>query len=456
MTNITTHSQLHRATATLLAAAEAMPRAEEVERLREKLAPARDRGYFTPDEEAEIRRLFSRYLHVRGALHQTLRSMRPMAPRFGRRVDRTSRRAFVAAWLSGCMLMRAARFMEKAFHDEPMTRKLLNQAEPAYNIPPGTLDAIHASATRPHTLLRYFRAARCAELRREELEALRNDPLTGPLLALLDLEQPFIETQKRRHAESWARCRVDRWRNHPSRQYHKVMWGLFEASGRAIAEMRNPLHRKRVSGRVRRRVGRGLLPGDLLVTRHDDALSNLFLPGFWPHAALVIGHPEQRLALGADVSEDRTARSQRPVCVLEAKKDGVRFRSLRETLSVDAFVWLRPRFTSDAARRELVERALSHEGKLYDFEFDFTRADRLVCTEVVYRSIDGVDGLAFQLIRKAGRFTLPAEDLLRQALASGRFDVVEVYGLRGNQTVSGPRARELLERSLETVRTSPS
>jgi hypothetical protein len=95
-----------------------------------------------------------------------------------------------------------------------------------------------------------------------------------------------------------------------------------------------------------------------------------------------------------------------------------------------------------------VERALQHEGKLYDFEFDFTRSDRLVCTEVVYRALEGHDGFHFDLIRKAGRVTLPAEDLLRQALNSGRMQLIAVAGLKGNQLYRGERALRMVERTL--------
>ncbi len=225
---------------------------------------------------------------------------------------------------------------------------------------------------------------------------------------------------------------------------------ITEVSGRAIAEMRNPLHRKRVRRGARKRLHELMQPGDVLFTRHDDAMSNLFLPGFWPHSSFVIGTETQRHQLGVDMKPDQAERARPPICILEGKKDGVRFRALRETLSVDAFLLLRPRYSSPQQQKEAVEHALQHEGKLYDFEFDFTRSDRLVCTEVVYRSLEGHDGFHFDLIRKAGRVTLPAEDLLRQALDSGRMDVIAVAGLKGNHFYEGTRAAGIVTRTLQT------
>ena len=442
------HPDFEGARSTLLSARDILPTAEEVNELEEVLQGARDRGHFTPAEEASIRFLLNRYLHVRAALHSTLQNMKPFVPRIRTPKEDTAIKAFLCAWLSGCMLMRAARYLSTWYGDDPLVSKLLNQSDPICGFQARTFDEIRASATHPQTIARYLQALRFAEILQPKFDALAEDPDWSPLVQALREEQPFLEHQKRAHAKELARVRIDRWQKRPIRQYRRMMFGLFEASGRAIANMQNPFHRKRVRANTRKRAQEMMQPGDILITRHDDALSNVFLPGFWPHAAFVIGSREERDDLGVNTTPDRWERSASPIRIVEAKKDGVRFRSVRETLTVDSFMLLRPNYASEAERKEAVERALSHEGKLYDFEFDFTRSDRLVCTEVVYRSLQDLGSFSFDLLQKAGRLTLPAEDLLRQALANHQVEVLLLAGVKGNAILSGQRAAELIERSL--------
>ena len=158
-----------------------------------------------------------------------------------------------------------------------------------------------------------------------------------------------------------------------------------------------------------------LQPGDILLERRNWFMSNAFLPGYWPHTALYLGDPESLKALGV-VSDPRVARNWRAFttpdprghryAVIEAMSEGVVFTTFEHSVGeADAVAVLRPRIT-DAQRREMVARAFSHYGKPYDFEFDFFSTDRLVCTEVVYRSLDGM--IALPLTPILGRRALPA------------------------------------------------
>jgi hypothetical protein len=161
-----------------------------------------------------------------------------------------------------------------------------------------------------------------------------------------------------------------------------------------------------------------------------------------------IGSARDRDGLGVNCDEDRRRRWVDPVRVLEAKKDGVLFRPVQETLAVDAVAVIRPQLAmSDIATA--IGRAVTHEGKLYDFEFDFFRSDRLVCTEVVYRGYHGVAGVDFNLTRRAGRPTLAAEQLLDMAVDRRGFETIAVFGTpeRPTEVVTGAEAHDVLKRS---------
>jgi len=112
---------------------------------------------------------------------------------------------------------------------------------------------------------------------------------------------------------------------------------------------------------------------------------------------------------------------------MEARKDGVLQRPLSETLRVDCFLILRSN-VSDEDKKEVVQRSLSHKGKLFDFAFDFRQADRLACTALIYRSWHNQAGVSFELIEQSGRLCLPAEQLIDQALENGKFKMQAYFG----------------------------
>jgi hypothetical protein len=81
----------------------------------------------------------------------------------------------------------------------------------------------------------------------------------------------------------------------------------------------------------------------------------------------------------------------------------------------------------EAARREIIARAFDHAGKPYDFDFDFFSADKLVCTELVYRATAGhVDLPLFDIL---GRRTLPALEIVRHALTPQGREQLEFIAL---------------------------
>ena len=94
------------------------------------------------------------------------------------------------------------------------------------------------------------------------------------------------------------------------------MFFLAESIGSDIAELTQPLVKKRGAGKrvtpdIRAQLLSLVRPGDVFVTRHDDAMSNLFLPGFWPHAALYIGTDIQRANMRRWAKQARAPKHRR-------------------------------------------------------------------------------------------------------------------------------------------------
>ena len=172
-----------------------------------------------------------------------------------------------------------------------------------------------------------------------------------------------------------------------------------------------------------------LRPGDILIERRNWNLSNVGLPGFWPHAALYVGPPPRLQALlGGRDSEIRrrhpavwkryleTHEDGKPRAVIEAMAPGVVFNSLEKSAGADYVGILRPRLP-DAEVATAIERAFGYVGRPYDFDFDFLTDAELVCSELVYKCYQpgpGTRGVPFQLSRAAGRQVLPPNDMAAQ------------------------------------------
>lgn len=426
---------LARSVASLLAASGAVPTHEDLAAELECVEAASARGYFLPDEDEFIRLRFSQYLGLRSAMLETLAELREVAGR-GEVEWRDRLPVFVTAFAVACVLIRADRYVVELAAGRPVVWKKLDEEDARAGIPRKTFTGIYKAVADPVNLKRFLQAADFHHKHRDEIRGLADDPVVGPVVELLLAEEAWME---RRRRDALKRLVSYRWFSFLRRNrsaWKKVTFGLFEASGRAVAELRQPGIKpsgtpKRIGGELREALLMRVKPGDVFVTRHDDALSNLFLPGFWPHAALYLGTEADLVRMGIQTPEEESGGPW----FLESKKDGVRIRLAEETLHVDALVVLRPPVEAGNPA-DAIRRAVSHVGKPYDFLFDFRTADRLVCTEVIYRGYHGLGPVRFQLREVGGRLCLPAEELLNQAMDCG-FRIVASAGLRGDRMLTG-------------------
>lgn len=221
------------------------------------------------------------------------------------------------------------------------------------------------------------------------------------------------------------------------------------------------LHRNLIRLEQLREMGKLLQPGDILLERRNWYLSNIGLPGFWPHAALYVGTPQElREAFrdgetarhfGGDLPShlERAAaeawraylapgREGHAIRVIESVSEGVIFNSLEESCLADYVVALRPRL-APLERARAIANAFGYHGRPYDFNFDFVTDSSLVCTELVYKSYKPrreLRGLRFPLLKIMGRETLPANEIARKfAIESGtpQQELDFVYFLDGRE-----------------------
>ncbi len=395
------------------------------------------RGYFTPDEDEFVRHRFAQYLGARAALLQTINELEPIAnPHDGSIIDEhTQLRAFVIGYTAVCLLVRAAHTLVAELANHKLIQRKLNEAEPTFGIPRKQYTTIYRALTSPRNALRIRRVRHLAEQRRAEIDALADDPLLEPVLEYLRDAEPFVYRRFRDYARARLSYRWHSWRRRRASAMQQSLFAIMELGGRVVADIHSPIAPHRLNDSIRAEIESILEPGDVLLSRHDTAFSNLFLPGFWPHSSLHIGPEAQRELLCIEVDALRAARWVDPIRVLEARKDGVLFRPLIDTLAVDALLVLRPTVDTPTIAKA-ISRAVQHEGKLYDFEFDFFRSDRLVCTEVVYRAYHGLAGIEFALSERAGKTVLTAEDIVTLGIEKRGFDPVLLFGVEwGDETI---------------------
>jgi hypothetical protein len=186
-------------------------------------------------------------------------------------------------------------------------------------------------------------------------------------------------------------------------------------------------------------------PGDVIVARQNWYLSNIGLPGFWPHAELYVSTPEQLAAyfdgdegvkawlatlpgqpktLGEHLGRLFPAKWAKyrgtdehgdPLRIIESISEGVSFTGPEHGMRVDYLGVMRPRL-SKKEKAQAIVRAFGYQGRPYDFNFDFFSDSTLVCTELVYKSYQPskeMTGLRVELVDVAGRRTLPANELVK-------------------------------------------
>ncbi len=299
-------------------------------------------------------------------------------------------------------------------------RTLLDEPVPEHALPAGTYSAIQGRSMHPDTLLRlnagrlYLKVARRMRPSQTPLAQRIYRYLIDVQSALDDSPSVFIKNPldylERQAFESWF----------PLQKKAAQQVSLYRATDRPY--FISPATIAAHAGELE--------PGDILLERREWHLTNLGIPGYWTHAALYLGTPAALDAhfAGLPVLEGRTATAwlaerepaavaalagrdeHGPLAVIEAIRPGVVLSSLEHSGSCDSLAVLRAG-TSRRDQLQVVREALRYLGRPYDYNFDFTTDSALVCSELVYKAYQDIDGLTLHPEEVNGRVLLSPNQL---------------------------------------------
>ncbi len=411
-----------------------------------------DRDYFTPSEDEAVRQVLITYWQLRSALFELVYELRTAGHEERNDYDQL----FFVGYAGALVLLDAARFIRERFHDSALIRHKLNEPEPSFGIPGGLYDSIQESWTNPSHIWHMFDAARYFERSRNRLDSLRCDRETDSLIAIIEQLACRLNLSWADYAKLRLRFRIRQLGSLLKRDlFYAAMFQMQKGIGILAADRYLKRgHQPGLPVSVRDALQSILAPGDVLLVRKEFALTNYFLPGYWPHSALFLGSTESLSDWGLSNHPYVASRWQNFLAldlpqrgrVIEAMKDGVHLRALESPYRSDSILVLRSQLKPDSIR-QVVARAFMHEGKEYDFSFDFTVANRLVCTEVIYRAYDGVEGTSFQLSMRAGRLTLAALELVEMAMQRKHFAIEATYiPMLSDKLLRGTEAIEAVKR----------
>jgi len=156
-----------------------------------------------------------------------------------------------------------------------------------------------------------------------------------------------------------------------------------------------------------------LKPMDILIEKSPFVLTDKFIPGHYGHVAVYLGTKEQLEQIGMWNHPDiipYQAQIAAGKVILEAVRSGVRLNTLEEFLNIDELTIMRKNdvLSSDTLLIEQIMRGMDQIGKAYDFNFDVSTLDKIVCSELIYIMYGNVH---WPTNYRLGRATITPDDV---------------------------------------------
>lgn len=331
-------------------------------------------------------------------------------------------------------------FLEIGLHSEA-AEAAMEDASPEYGLSSGHFHRILIDTAKPHTQLKLQLALEALRRRLTDFRGKKR-PKDVPFVAVSDKGLKLAEDVEKRYNSVAPRLMAKAIGQVTANQLQTLSGALVTNIALWLGDTRlRATGKSLISAEQIEWLATQAQPGDVVVERRNWYLSNLGLPGFWPHAEFYVGTPAE-MAAALDKDPDviaaygaagitgwlkanqpdewkhynELAADGKPHRILESISEGVLFSSLNEAAQADYVGVLRPRL-SKLDRARAIAKAFAQTGKPYDFDFDFLTLDLLVCSELVYQAYlpekSKQTGLLLPLTEVMGRKTLPPNDIIR-------------------------------------------
>jgi uncharacterized protein YycO len=180
--------------------------------------------------------------------------------------------------------------------------------------------------------------------------------------------------------------------------------------------------------KVEKNLLNSLQAGDILLEKTPFRLTDQFIPGYWGHAAIWIGNEQELKQL--DLWEHPVVRPWHKKIraghsIVEALRSGVELDLLSTFLNIDDMVILRDKSMTKQQLREVIVNAFRQLGKAYDFNFDISTSDRIICSELVYISYLHIE---WPTKKTLGRFTISPDHIAEKIKTQNKkLSIIKLY-----------------------------
>ena len=147
------------------------------------------------------------------------------------------------------------------------------------------------------------------------------------------------------------------------------------------------------------------------------------MPGYFKHALAFTG--PQNIEKNEFLSKIQLKENQKQYIkpdhnIIEANSDGVRTNPLDSYLNgyANRIIAFRPKLENEDIKI-ILKSLYSFLGFDYDFDFDLTSGEKQACSEIIYRSYNGMGNINIELEEVLGATTLSGDKLLNYFINDG-------------------------------------